>query len=343
MEQKQCRKPLFTKDDLLALKETVDLNYLIESLGFKIERDTSSEIRASCIIHGGDNKSAFRLNKDKRTWVCFTHKCHELHGNDLFGLIQGALNINFVEAVNYLKDMVGDVSSYKADLAKKKFKQDRDQFLNQYGKSSRPVFVSEENLKLYKPLRSGYFIKKGFSEDTLNYFEVAGGFTDAWGVVRDIIPIRNVKGELEAYSLRDIRKNADDDYKYIITEGFCKDSVLYNLNKARIFGPDLPLIVVEGFKTVWKFYEYGIYNVVAVMGSFLTEGGVRLLRAYALKGVALMFDPDKAGESGAKLAEASLNKVNIPCSIIKMSPEEGEDPAELTIEQAYRYLNGYIR
>ena len=341
------------KDDIQTLKEAVDLDFLVESLGFNIERDNSKEIRATCAIHGGDNRSAFRLNREKRTWVCFTHKCHEIHGNDLIGLIEGALGTNFIGAVEHLKELVGDVSAYKDRLAARRFKQERQKFLQQYAKV-KPSYVSEDALSKFKHFRSPYFLSKGFAEDTLDYFEVAGGYTDSHKIVRDIVPIRDVKGELVAYSMRDIRENAPKEHKYILSDGFAKDSVLYNLNNARLFGTDFPIIVVEGFKSVWRLYEYGIYNVVATMGAAITEGQVRLLKAYALKGAAVMFDPDTAGKDGAEgtfdangkiLREGAIHllKPHMPVDIVKMLPSEGEDPADLTLEQAYGYLNGYIR
>ena len=344
----------YEKDDVNHLKEMVDVDYLLDALGIKATKTSSKEVRATCVIHGGDNKSAFRFNKDKRTWVCFTHGCNEVHGSDIISLIQAVNNVDFITALNFLKDLVGDISSFKKSIEKRKFKKETEKFLSQYIKQKPPEYVTEKHLKAHKFLRSNYFNNKGFSNKILNKFEIAGGFKDQLGIVRDIIPIRNAKGELVAYSLRDIRKNADKNYKYVLSEGFHKDKVLYNLNNARLFGTDVPLIIVEGFKSVWRFYEYGFFNTVAVMGATMTPGQVNLLKAYALNGVILMFDPDPAGIEGMdgtvtgtgkvlrEGAERMLNKY-IKVDKIYMSPELGSDPAELTLEQTYGYLNEFIR
>ena len=263
---------VYKKDDLVLLKEMVDITYLLHSLGLVNLHETNKEVRCACTIHGGDNKSAFKFNKETRTWVCFTHKCHEIHGNDIIGLIKGSLGIDFVAALNYLKDLVGDVGAYQVSCSERKLENERKAFINQYSTPTMPDYVSEDNLKIFAPFRSNYFISKGVKKDTLDYFEIAGGFTDSWGILRDIIPIRDVKNDLVAYSLRDTRKTPpSDDYKYILTEGFIKDKVLYNLNNARIFGPSIPLIVVEGFKSVWKFHEYGFFNTIAAMGSSISS------------------------------------------------------------------------
>jgi DNA primase len=334
---------LHKKDDLNALKDAVDISYLLDSLGIRGSRESSKEIRASCSIHGGDNKSAFRFNKEKRTWVCFTHKCHDIHGNDIIGLIKAVLGVDFIGALNYLKGLTGDVSLYRKSYNEKKFENERNSFINSYSKPKLPNYVSEDSLNMFKHLRSNYFIDQKYKKSTLDSFEIAGGFTDAFGIVRDIIPIRNVKNDLVAYSLRDIRENPPDtDFKYILTEGFVKDNVIYNLNYARVFSTSVPLIIVEGFKSVWRFHEYGLYNTVAVMGSCITLGQIKLLKAYALNGVVVMFDPDKAGKEGTVKAIEDLSE-HMPVHSVYMDICDGEDPAELNLSKAYGYLNEFIR
>jgi len=338
----------YSKDDIQLLKESVDLSLLLHSLGFKITTENTREIRASCAVHGGDNKSAFRLNKDTRTWICFTNKCQETYGYDLIGLIKGVLKIDFKEAVKYLQDLVGDTTLNSDVRISNQFSRDKDAFIKSYASPKKPDYVSEDHLISYRPLRSTTFKKKdNFSDNTLNYFEIAGGFTDDYGIRRDIIPIRDAEGLLKAYSLKDTRLNPpDDSFKYIITSGFIKDSVLYNLHNAKIYGNIAPLIIVEGFKSVWRLYDYGIYNVVCTMGSFISSGQVELLKIYASKGVIIMYDADKAGRTGALSGKATLENIGtfvVDIDITNDVDEETDSPAELNSEIIYRYLNDYIR
>ena len=338
----------YNKNDVQLLKETVDLSLLLHSLGFKITTENSREIRAACAIHGGDNKSAFRLNKDTRTWLCFTNKCQETYGYDLIGLIKGVLKVDFKESLKYLQDLVGDTEINASLRVSKQFSKDRDAFIKSYASPKKPAYVSEDHLISYRPLRSNTFKRKdNFSDSTLDYFEVAGGFTDDYGIRRDIIPLRDAEGTLKAYSLKDTRLNPpDNSFKYIITTGFIKDSVLYNLHNAKIYGNIAPLIVVEGFKSVWRLYDYGIYNVVCTMGSFISPGQVELLKIYASKGVIIMYDADKAGRTGAIAGVVALNKLGIPVVDIDISSvvkQETDGPAELSSEIIYGYLNEYIR
>ena len=333
------------KEKLDYIKNSVDPTYLLESLGVSPDRETYKEVRCACPIHGGDNKTAFRFNKDTRTWVCFTHKCHEVHGNDIIGLVKALNNTDFMGAVKYLKELVGDVG--KVDYAEFKRKREMDEFVKSYDNIvMKPSSVCQKSLDKFKTLRSNFFLKQGFKESTLDYFEVAGGWQDKHGLIRDIIPIRDDRGDLVAYSLRDIRENVDDDdFKYILTPGFSKQECLYNLNKAQDYGADLPIIVVEGFKSVWRLYEYGIKNVVATMGSGITDGQQLLLQRFALKGIVLLFDNDIAGVLAAEKAITDMkNSMDVYSIFIQEVDEDGKglDPADLTREQVHEYLETYF-
>lgn len=322
------------------LKESIDPRYLLESLGFSVDRETGKEIRGACKIHGGDNVTSFRFNKDTKTWVCFSHRCHEVFGNDIIGLIRGCMGVDFMDAVNHLKSITGELSS--GDYLEHKRKREQEAFVKSRKKvQAKSSIVTEDCLRQFKPFRSKYFLHQGFSKETLDFFEVAGGYTDSHGYIRDIIPIRDVKGVLVGYSMRDIRENISDDFKYIHSLGFDKDKVIYNLHNAKNCLQDKPLIIVEGFKSVWHLYGLGVKNVVAVMGAHITSGQCNLLFSYAQKGIVLFFDGDGPGVAGTVRAVEELRgKVDDVFTIFMT--EEGKDPADLDEETLMVYLNGYI-
>jgi len=335
------------KDRIDIIKQSVDPTYLVEYLGFKITRETSKELRAACIIHGGDNTTAFRVNKEKKTWVCFTHKCHEKFGNDLIGLVRCINNCSFMDAIKFLEDFSGCNATNRNKLIKYRHKKERDKFIRLTSGviHERPTVVDPIRLKYYKPYRSSFFSDMGFKESTLDYFEIAGGYTDCDGLIRDIIPIHDVDNTLVAYSLRDIRAHVTTDQKYKLTPGFNKDLVLYNLNRIVDSVGKLPLIIVEGFKSVWRLYELGIKNVVACMGSGITSGQASLLFTYALSGVVFFFDNDLPGATAiGRSYDLLKNKMKVKAEVITEEDSDGKglDPADLTDEQIFYYLNDYI-
>lgn len=326
------------------LKDVIDPHYLVESLGFVVKKETPKELRCTCIIHGGDNPTSFRFNKERKTWVCFSHKCHEVFGNDIIGLIKATQKIEFVEAVEYLSKLTGGIEGDLNALSYRKEKERRE-FIenNKTGMYNHPE-VNEERLLRYRPLRSKFFnIESGFSDEILDRFEIAGGYKSNDGLIREIIPIRDTEGKLAAYSLRDIRSNVSYESKYKITYGFDKDGVLYNLYK--IIPVSKPIIIVEGFKSVWRLYQYGIKNVVAAIGSKVTRGQCSLLCSHALHGAVIFFDNDVAGVLGMIDAYNNLKtKMDVSPIFITETDDDGNglDPADLDKETIYNYLQEYI-
>jgi DNA primase len=345
-QQTNLTKAQSFRDRIDAVKELLDPVYVIESLGFKVTNETHKEVRAACIIHGGDNETAFRVNKERKTWTCFTHKCHEQYGNDMIGLVRALRSCTFMEALDYLEELTGSKSMSHQKLFDFKRKRERQSFISQFSKTLKtPSSVDETKLKYYKPFRSDLFNNDGFSDETLDFFEVAGGYVDKDGFIRDIIPIRDVENRLVAYSLRDIREDADPFRKYKLTANFDKDSVLYNLNRLKDTVGNKPLILVEGFKSVWRLYDYGIRNAVACMGAGITMGQASLLYTYANSGIVMFFDNDLAGaEAIGRTYDLLKGRMKMYVEFITETDNDGKglDPAELTKEQVYYYLSNYI-
>lgn len=90
---------MFASEDLLGLKSTVDWPFLLNSLGFQQINVRSR--RCCCLIHGGDNATAFSWNDSY--FYCFS--C--LKSGDAIQLIQIIKGYDFVEAVKYLADLFG--------------------------------------------------------------------------------------------------------------------------------------------------------------------------------------------------------------------------------------------
>ena len=326
------------------LKEAIDAEQLLSSLGFDVSRNNPSEVRAPCKIHGGDNKSSFRMNKLTKTWVCFSHGCHEEIGYDVISLVMHTLNMSFPDAVRYLENLTGiDVNDESAFVEFQRARERRE-FIEQRRFDNRQVpedFLTEEYLKGFGKFRSDFFEHPkngGFTKDILDLFEIGGGYVDKYGFQRDVIPIRDINGNLKGYSCRDVTGKADEDYKYLLTKGFDKDKVLYNLHKAKDYsGKSKTIIVVEGFKSVWKLHMAGYKNAVSCMGSSITSGQQSLLYSYAFN-VVLLLDFDKAGVKGTVRAIEDMGgKIYLAPLFIGT---EDKDPADHSIEELKILIGG---
>ena len=82
-------------------------------------------------------------------------------------------------------------------------------------------------------------------------------------------------------------------------------------------------LVVEGYTDYLSLYQRGIQNVVATLGTALTEDHARWLSQYAEQ-VILSFDGDKAGEKAAERSLSVLLSFGLVPKLLKL--EEGMDP-----------------
>ena len=314
---------------IASVKQLVDPEMLLNHLGFHIMRRTPGELRGPCKVHDGEGPTAFRFNLESRTWCCYSHHCEGDKNRDIIGLVQLCTKQSFVESVKFLADLCGINLNDQSELTEefKKVKQQQEMLKEvRRNKSGAPVtsFFPEEVVEELLPHRSEYFIQRGFPEELLEFYEV-GGMTDGRGVHRETIPIRDEDGHLLTISAR--RTDSDEDPKYVLMKNIPKEATLYNLHIAKHYtGRDRTLILVEGFVDVWALASLRVYNVVAMMGTYITPNQARLIWKYA-ENIVVMLDADDAGrEATPKVAGmlqqgASMRVIDLP---------DGRDPKNLT-------------
>jgi DNA primase len=333
------------------LKDAVDLEHLLNLLGFTIRLRNSKEMRGPCQIHGGDNKTAFRVRRDTKRWVCYSHHCEEkVEGakqDDVIGLVMAVKKIPFYDAIKFLSDMTGIPVNGEVDkeaYANYREQKDKNDFINVSEKLQDvklPILFSEEFVERANKKRTGYFLKRGFTKDVLDYFKVGGMFRDDFGVSREFIPVWDDNERLVGMQGRRIDGGGDPTY---ITKGdFQKSKVLYNLGKAKHHLGELnpTIIVVEGVTDVWSLFMRDYLNCVSTFGTGVSEDQFNLLTKYALN-VILLFDGDNPGRGAAKKSKEVIEKganayiVNLP---------EGADPSSVNgllldreITRAYKEL-----
>jgi DNA primase len=122
------------------------------------------------------------------------------------------------------------------------------------------------------------------------------------GEVRDFIRgrltfvLRDSEGQVVGFAGRSLDGANPKYLNTSQTELFDKGKMLYGLDRARdAIAREGVAVVVEGYMDVITAHEHGYQNVVASMGTALTEEQVSLLRARAPR-VVLALDADAAGQ-----------------------------------------------
>lgn len=141
---------------------------------------------------------------------------------------------------------------------------------------------------------------------------------------RVMFPISDLRRRVVAFGGRAL---GDETPKYLNSKEtplFHKGRTLYALDAAHeAAGRADQVIIVEGYFDAVALHQAGIGNVVATLGTALTDEHVRLLRRY-VKQVVLLFDPDAAG---VRAALKSLELfVDTGLRVTVMSVPEGDDP-----------------
>ncbi len=146
---------------------------------------------------------------------------------------------------------------------------------------------------------------------------------------RVLFPVFNLQGRVVGFGGRVI--NPEHEPKYLNspdTPVFKKSNLLYGLHLARRFTEE-GIIVVEGYMDLLALHQAGIKNVVATLGTSLTEDHLRLLQRFTNK-VLFLFDPDPAGIKATMRAV----RLSLPLEIsVKVLTLPGElDPDEFIRE-----------
>jgi DNA primase catalytic core len=147
-----------------------------------------------------------------------------------------------------------------------------------------------------------HLVSAGYSEDELLSAGLvrsreSGGVYDAFRG-RLIIPIHDARGRAVGFGARSL--DPEGHPKYINSPQsliFDKSHLLYGLHRAaRAMRSEDKAVIVEGYTDVIRAHAAGFENVVASLGTALTEPHLRLLKRYT-QTIVLALDSDAAGQA----------------------------------------------
>lgn len=177
-----------------------------------------------------------------------------------------------------------------------------------------------------------YLKQKGFTEEQILASSLVnktkeGKFIDRFRN-RFMIPILDIRGKVIAFGGRVLD---DSKPKYINSPEnivYSKGKHLFGLNVAKKYDTSR-ILIVEGYMDAISLYQRGITNVVASLGTALTENQGRLLRKHA-KQIILGYDSDGAGQVAIVRGLDILTSMGCDVRILQM--EGAKDPDEYVIK-----------
>lgn len=148
---------------------------------------------------------------------------------------------------------------------------------------------------------------------------------------RLMFPIRDENGRVIAFGGR-VMPGSEDPAKYLNspeTPLFSKSRCVFGLDLARQrIVETRTVVVVEGYTDVVMAHQFGVSNVVSILGTAMTEQHVAIMRRFADR-IVLLFDADTAGDTAVNRAvELFLTQ---PIEITIASMPQGVDPDEYLI------------
>jgi DNA primase len=316
-----------------------------------------------CPFHSEKHPSFF-IYPEQQSWHCFG-ACNT--GGDVFSFVMKQQNISFGDALRLLAEKAGVAipSGARQEADKERYER-----LYQANEAASQYF---HNLLLNSPAGEkarNYVAQRALSEETVAHFQL-GYSLNSWDSLKQYLmervfteselaeagliievesgashdrfrnllmfPIFNARGRITGFGARAL----DDSLpKYINspqTPIFDKSGNLYAINLA---APEVrqqnSAVLVEGYTDVITAHQNGFSNVVASMGTSVTEKQIDNIKRLS-KNVTLALDADAAGEEAMLRCVGYENTLDAEIKVAILP--SGRDPDDVIREDATKWQN----
>lgn len=337
------------KDIVEEVKNRCDIaNVISEYMPIK---QSGSNYKGLCPFHG-EKTPSFHISSSKQIYKCFG--CGE--GGDVINFVMKMENLDFIDAVKLLANKCGIEINTNMNEEDKLRMEKSKKYQDIHLEAARFYFA---NLLKEKNPGYDYLRKRGLDDKTIKKFGL-GYSQKSWNELmnyllskgydkQDLVQcgLVNHKAEGNKYYDRfrnrvmfpifDYRGNVigfggrvlDDSLpKYLNSPDsliFNKRYNLYGLNFSRKNIVDRTIILVEGYMDLISLFQYGVRNVVATLGTALTEQQGNLIKRYADTTI-ISYDSDEAGVKATLRAIEILSKIGINVKVINL--KDCKDPDE---------------
>ncbi len=341
--------PLRVSQDVIdRIRAQTDIVELVEQ--YLDLRRSGDNYRALCPFHN-EKTPSFNVNRTRQIFHCFG--CGR--GGDAFKFLMFHDGLSFPEAVRVLAQRAGiKLEAESPRAAARRSQRERLTKLNRFAADYfRGQLIGENGTRPRE-----YLMGRGISDEVSEQF-MLGHAPDSWthctaeaarsgfsrqeiersGLAKQrrsdgglyelfrnriIFPVHNMSGTIVGFGGRAL---GDEDPKYINTpetDVYRKGETLYGLYQAKdAIRREAVVLIVEGYMDLLQLVQAGFANVVATLGTALTERQARLVRRFVQSAV-LVYDGDEAGAKAAERGMTVLAHVGIEPRVVLLP--EGNDP-----------------
>ncbi len=288
--------------------------------------------KALCPFHSEKHPSFF-VFPEQQTWHCFG-ACGT--GGDVFSFVMKKEGIDFGQALRLLAQRAG-ITLSSPEISKSAEDKKRERLFQINEAAAEYYRHLLFNTKAGEPARA-YLSKRKITPETMEKFRL--GFSpDSWEALKKFLmskgyeerelfeagliiekegggnydrfrnrlmfPICDIQGRVTGFGARVLDESLPKYINSPQTPIFDKSGNLYGIDQAKLAARQKNLvIIVEGYMDVLRAHQHGWQNVVASMGTSVTEKQVAIVKRSS-KNIALSLDADAAGE------EATLRSAEV--------------------------------
>ena len=285
-------------------------------------------------------------------WKCRSRFCQKTFQPTLLGFVRGVLShqkyswsnpndkmVPFREAVDYLCDFIGKkLDDLKVDEAEN----EKRQFVAQMATFNKTVETvirgsRREDVRSRLTIPSPYFLSRGYKAEVLDFFDAGEPSTSdpkSPMFTRAVIPVYDQTGKKAiGYTGRTLHNRCPKCDRWhapaspCLTRsepsgakwrhhGFRAESTLFNAwNAEPHIRKSGHAVVVEGPLDVFRLWQAGVRNCVALFGVSMEDPQQILLETMGVARLTLLLNQDEAGRKAATELASRLNRcftINVP-------------------------------
>ncbi len=318
-----------------------------------------------------DNNPSMRVYPDQQSYRCWV--CNV--GGDAFTFVMDSEHVEFREALEILAVRAGVPIPARSQQRPGPPGLDKAKLLEALLWAQGLFEQSLKSDPVAEPARR-YLAERGFTQETIDQFRL-GYHPNDWTWLLDRANGRFTQEQLKAAGLTNERENGSGQFDYFVDRVlfpihnergqpvgfggrvlpgadasfgkyfnsnenavFHKSRLVYALNHAREAMKDSNTVVVtEGYTDCITLHQAGLRNVVATLGTALTEMQVTTIKRFAQR-VVLVYDGDEAGQNASERAVSRFLAQDVDLRILTLPA--GEDPADFVTQHGPERLQQMI-